>query len=241
MAAFAEQASTALLEILRPVLRRQEARVVAEGTDTILREVQSLKAMVDEILAGMNDCFDEMYERLGRASVPPERLLKSKVLMALYSVRSDRQFCERLNYDLLFQWFLDMNPSESSFHATTFTKNMERLLEHQVSDLFFSNVPSAIIEKEVARLPAILDDPSHFNSGHFGPAGAEGRRVVVASHHPMFTGGLIRFGWYTASEITRGGEHAPGLLCREPRLRPRHRPPPTVPGDLSHDRPAHRR
>src|SRR5690625_1338517 len=102
--------------------------------------IRRIKAMVDEILSGMNDCFDEMYERLGRASVPPERLLKSKVLMALYSVRSDRQFCERLNYDLLFQWFLDMNPSESSFHPTTFTKNMERLLEHQVSDLFFSEV-----------------------------------------------------------------------------------------------------
>lgn len=69
-----------------------------------------------------------------------DRFPGSKVLMALYSVRSDRQFCERLNYDLLFQWFLDMNPSESSFHPTTFTKNMERLLEHQVSDLFFSEV-----------------------------------------------------------------------------------------------------
>ena len=102
--------------------------------------IRRIKAMVDEVLAGMDDCFDEMYKRLGRASIPPERLLKAKVLMGLYTVRSDRQFCERLNYDLLFQWFLDMNPSESAFHPTVFTKNMDRLLEHQTSDLFFSEV-----------------------------------------------------------------------------------------------------
>lgn len=102
--------------------------------------IRRIKAMVDEVLVEMNGCFDEMYKELGRASVPPERLLKAKVLMALYSVRSDRQFCERLNYDLLFQWFLDMNPSEGAFHATTFTKNMDRLLEHCTSELFFGEV-----------------------------------------------------------------------------------------------------
>lgn len=102
--------------------------------------IRRIKTMVDEVLAELDGCFEEMYNDLGRASVPPERLLKSKVLMALYSVRSDRQFCERLNYDLLFQWFLDMNPSEAAFHPTTFTKNMDRLLEHCTCEGFFGEV-----------------------------------------------------------------------------------------------------
>lgn len=102
--------------------------------------IRAIKKMVDEVLRGMDEYFDQMYEQLGRASVPPERLLKAKILMALYTVRSDRQFCERLNYDLLFQWFLDMNPSEGAFHATVFTKNMKRLLDHSTSEVFFSQV-----------------------------------------------------------------------------------------------------
>ena len=73
-----------------------------------------------------------MYANVGRPSIPPERLLKSSLLIALYSVRSERAFCEQLDYNLLFRWFLDMNLIEPSFDATTFTKNRERLLRHGV-------------------------------------------------------------------------------------------------------------
>jgi transposase len=84
--------------------------------------------------------FDGMYAAGGRASVPPESLLKATVLMAMYSIRSERAFCERLNYDLLFKWFLDMRIDEAAFDATTFTKNRKRLLDHQVADEFFAAV-----------------------------------------------------------------------------------------------------
>jgi hypothetical protein len=67
-------------------------------------------------------------------------LLKATVLMALYSIRSERAFCERLNYDLLFKWFLDMRIDQPAFDATVFTKNRERLLEHEVADEFFAAV-----------------------------------------------------------------------------------------------------
>jgi hypothetical protein len=70
-----------------------------------------------------------MYATSGRRSVPPETLLKSTVLMAMYSIRSERALCERLNYDLLFKWFLDMRIDQPAFDATTFTKNRQRLLE----------------------------------------------------------------------------------------------------------------
>ena len=81
-----------------------------------------------------------MYAAGGRRSVPPEVLLKATVLMAMYSIRSERAFCERLNYDLLFKWFLDMRIDQPAFDATTFTKNRKRLLQHEVADEFFAAV-----------------------------------------------------------------------------------------------------
>src|SRR2546421_5862170 len=81
-----------------------------------------------------------MYSKVGRPSVPPEQLLKATVLMALYSIRSERALCERLNYDLLFKWFLDLPIDARAFDATTFTKNRQRVLEHEIADWFFALV-----------------------------------------------------------------------------------------------------
>jgi len=81
-----------------------------------------------------------MYADLGRPSIPPEHLLKACLLIALYSIRSERQFCERLKYDLLFKWFLDLNIMDPAFDASSFSKNKERLLEHQVAHEFLSAV-----------------------------------------------------------------------------------------------------
>ena len=96
--------------------------------------------MVDEVLASMDDVFDGMYSTKGRPSVPPESLLKATVLMAMYSIRSERAFCERLNYDLLFKWFLEMPIDARAFDATTFTKNRQRLLDHDIAGRFFKAV-----------------------------------------------------------------------------------------------------
>lgn len=71
---------------------------------------------------------------------PPERLLKAQILMALYTVRSDRQFCEQLDYNLLFRWFLDMNADEPTFDASSFSRNRDRLLDHDVAGKFFAAV-----------------------------------------------------------------------------------------------------
>ena len=72
--------------------------------------------------------------------MPPEQLLKATVLMALYSIRSERQFCERLRYDLLFKFFLDLNVDAESFDHSTFSKNRERLLKQEIADRFFAAV-----------------------------------------------------------------------------------------------------
>ena len=71
-------------------------------------------------------------------SVPPETLSKSTVLMALYTICSERAFREHLNYDLLFKWFLDMRIDQAAFDASTFSKNRRRLLDHDIADEFFA-------------------------------------------------------------------------------------------------------
>ena len=102
--------------------------------------IRRIRVVVDAVLGELDPVFDEMYAAGGRRSVPPEMLLKSTVLMAMYSIRSERAFCERLNYDLLFKWFLDMRIDQPAFDATTFTKNRQRLLDHDVADEFFAAV-----------------------------------------------------------------------------------------------------
>jgi transposase len=102
--------------------------------------LRSIKRLADEALTDLSGTFDQMYARDGRPSIPPERLLKASLLIALYSVRSERAFCEELDYSLLFRWFLDMDPIEPSFDPTVFTKNRERLLKHEVGQQLFDEV-----------------------------------------------------------------------------------------------------
>jgi transposase len=117
--------------------------------------LRRIKAQADEVLKSMNGRFNAMYAEGGRRSVAPERLLKASLLMALYTVRSDRLFCEMLDYNMLFRWFLDMGLEEASFDHSTFSKNRERLIEHDIAKEFFSG---AI---EQAREQGLLSD-EHF-------------------------------------------------------------------------------
>ena len=102
--------------------------------------LRRIKQLADAALQSLSTTFDAMYAGGGRPSVPPERLLKSTLLMAFYSVRSDRLFCEQLDYNLLFRWFLDMDMVEESFDHSTFSKNRERLLEHDVAKKFLAEI-----------------------------------------------------------------------------------------------------
>jgi transposase len=102
--------------------------------------LRPIKAAVDRILAGLSDRFAAAYSDTGRPGVPPERLVKALLLMALYSVRSERQLVERIDTDLLFRWFLDMSPGEPAFDATAFSHNRPRLDEHGLTAAFFQAV-----------------------------------------------------------------------------------------------------
>ena len=102
--------------------------------------IRAIKPVVDRALISLSPVFNRMYAKRGRPSIPPEHLLKASLLIALYSIRSERQFCERLEYDLLFKWFLDQNIGTPAFDASTFSKNRQRLLEHDVARQFFEAV-----------------------------------------------------------------------------------------------------
>src|ERR1700692_4441922 len=90
--------------------------------------LRRIKAAADVALAQLSPLFDEMYSTVGRPSIPPERLLKGSLLMALYTVRSEQMFCEQVDHNLLFRWFVELNWEESGFAPSSFGRNRARLL-----------------------------------------------------------------------------------------------------------------
>ena len=133
-----------MLSLLTP-----EKRVPAKHPLRVVKE------MAEAALKEMSPLFDAMYSTVGRSSIPPERLLKASLLMAFYTVRSERLFCEQLDYNILFRWFLDMNMEEPSFDHSTFSKNRERLIAHEVAKEFFLTVVAQ------ARATGLMSD-EHF-------------------------------------------------------------------------------
>jgi transposase len=117
--------------------------------------LRRLKKQCELALKSMDSIFEAMYSDVGRPSIAPERLLKSQLLIALYSIRSDEQFCEMLGYNILFKWFLGMSMSESPFDRSSFSKNRARLIEHEVGREFLASVV------ELARKENLLSD-EHF-------------------------------------------------------------------------------
>jgi transposase len=113
--------------------------------------LRDIKRRTDRILDTLHAKFDAAYSTTGRPGVPPERLLKALLLMALYSVRSERQLCEQIDLNLLFRWFLDMRPSDDAFDATTFTKNRQRLETHGLTNAFFDAVVAEAVAKDLCR------------------------------------------------------------------------------------------
>ena len=104
--------------------------------------LRRIRGICEDAFKSLEAVFESMYSDTGRPSIPPERLLKSQILMALYSVRSDEQFCEMLNYNILFRWFLGMSMSERVFDRSSFSKNRERLICNEVGREFLAAVVS---------------------------------------------------------------------------------------------------
>ena len=105
--------------------------------------LRAIRTMVNTALSEMGDLFAQMYEediKGGRPSIAPEKLLRAMLLQVLYSTRSERQLMEQTQYNLLFRWFIGLSMDDSVWVPTVFTKNRERLIEHDAVVLFFNEV-----------------------------------------------------------------------------------------------------
>src|SRR5271169_6631379 len=127
-----------------------EARV---PKDHPLRPIQRI---VDEALASLSPEFKKLYARFGRPSIPPERLLRALLLQAFYSVRSEQQLMEQLDYNLLFRWFVGLSLDAEVWDETVFTKNRERLIESDIAKQFMA----AVLNQEPVK--TLLSD-DHFS------------------------------------------------------------------------------
>lgn len=127
-----------------------EARVPA---DHPLRPIRSI---VDEALTALSPHFEGLYSQIGRPSIAPEKLLRALLLQAFYSVRSERQLMEQLDYNLLFRWFVGLSMDAPIWDVTLFTKNRNRLLSGDIAAQFLATVLSQ------PRVKALLSD-DHFS------------------------------------------------------------------------------
>lgn len=133
--------------------------------------IRAIRTVADAALAELSPLFDQMYAANGRPSIPPERLLKAGLLMALYSVRSARALCEEITYHLLYRWFLGMDLLEPVFDHSTFAKNRERMLSNGVVEAFLTSV----VRQADAR--KLLSD-EHFT--------VDGTLIEAAASHTSF-------------------------------------------------------
>jgi transposase len=111
-----------------------ETRIPADHPLRPVREI------TDEALRTLSPAFSRLYSREGRPSIPPERLLRALLLQAFYTVRSERQLMEQLDYNLLFRWFVGLSAEDPVWDATVFCKNRDRLLDGDIAANFFASV-----------------------------------------------------------------------------------------------------
>ncbi|MDQ0394776.1 transposase [Labrys monachus] len=127
-----------------------EARVPAD------HPLRAIRAIVDEALEALSPEFDKLYSRHGRPSIPPEKLLRALLLQAFFTIRSERQLMEQMDYNLMFRWFAGLSMDAPIWDVTVFTKNRERLQEGDIAAKFLAALLSQ------PRVTALLSE-DHFS------------------------------------------------------------------------------
>jgi transposase len=117
--------------------------------------LRAIRRLTDQVLAQLSPQFTAMYSRIGRPSIPPEQLLRALLIQSLYSIRSERLLMEEIDYSMLYRWFIGLSLDDRIWSPTTFSKNRERLLAHDVAAAFFDAVVTE------ARTAGLLSD-EHF-------------------------------------------------------------------------------
>ena len=111
--------------------------------------LRKLRAVVDLLLKTLDSEFNALYARTGRNSIPPERLLRASLLQVLFSIRSERQLVEHIDYNLLYRWFVGLTLDETPWDHSTFSANRDRLLNERITRLFFDRVLALAEWKEL--------------------------------------------------------------------------------------------
>jgi transposase len=138
-----------------------EARV---GRNHPLRMIRTI---VNEALARLAGDFSALYSRMGRPSIPPEKLRRAMLLQAFYSIRSERQLMDRLEFDLLFRWFVGIGVDDAAWDHSTFSKNRDRLLE--------GDIPKKVAAAKL--LSAVLSQPRVKRLLSTDPFSVDGTRI----------------------------------------------------------------
>jgi len=154
-----------------------ESRVPAD------HPLRTIKAYADAALKQLSSRIDALYAETGRPSIAPERLLKASLLIALYSVRSDRLFCEMLDYNILFRWFLDMDLEQAGLDQSNFSRLRARLVEHDLARSFFDTVVGQ------ARAKGLLSDEHFTVDGTLIEAWASLKSIKPKDGPPPAAGG----------------------------------------------------
>src|SRR5262249_30460553 len=124
---------------MRGKQNRQVRMLFGVSTDALVpssHPLREVRVIVESVLDAMSPRFAQLSSGLGRPSIPPEYLLKGTLLMAFFSIRSERQLCEQVRYNLLFKWFLDLNVEDEGWDHSTFSKNRTRLLSSELASEF---------------------------------------------------------------------------------------------------------
>ena len=109
--------------------------------------LRAIRVLVDAALKELSPVFQGLYSRIGRPSIPPEKLIRASVLQMLYTIRSERQLMEQLNFNILYRWFVGLDLDDRVWDATVYTKNRTRLLRGQVDVRFFNAILAQAREK----------------------------------------------------------------------------------------------
>lgn len=102
--------------------------------------IRKVRRIVDQALIELESAFSEMYSVVGRPSIPPEQLIRALLLQIFFTIRSERQLMERLDYDLMFRWFVDLSMDEKVWNHSVFSKNRGHLMASEIDELFFDAI-----------------------------------------------------------------------------------------------------
>jgi len=151
--------------------------------------LRPIREMVNKALKELDADFNDLYSDLGRDSIPPEKLLRAQLLMAFYTIRSERQLMEQIDYNLLFRWFVGFSMDDKVWNHSVFTKNRDRLLEGEVSHRFFARVLAQAEDAELLSkehfsvdgtlIEALASHKSYRPKDEDGPPGGPGRNPTV--------------------------------------------------------------